>query len=108
MRAAGLAVIWTLGLFPLRSHAAPEYAEVLIKDVPHVRQKPDFCGEACAEMFFRKLGRAITQDQVFEASGLDPVLGRGCYTAELKAALGAPRRSDRPGVVPHRPGPIRR
>ena len=23
---------------------------VVIPDVPHVRQKPDFCGEACVEM----------------------------------------------------------
>jgi hypothetical protein len=66
---------------------AKPYESVLIKDVPHVRQKPDFCGEACAEMFFRKESRPISQDQVFDASGLDPVLGRGCWTAELNAAL---------------------
>jgi len=60
---------------------------VLIRDVPHVRQKPDFCGEACAEMVLRKLGKKITQDQVFNASGLDPLLGRGCYTPDLNRAL---------------------
>jgi hypothetical protein len=56
-----------------------EYAKVLIAGVPHVRQKPDFCGEACAEMWLAKLGRKWTQDQVFNASGLDPALARGCY-----------------------------
>ena len=29
---------------------AAAYKSVVIKDVPHVRQKPDFCGEACAAM----------------------------------------------------------
>jgi hypothetical protein len=60
---------------------------VLIPDVPHVRQKPDFCGEACAEMFMKKLGSKATQDDVFNASGLDPRLGRGCRSAELGTAL---------------------
>jgi len=60
---------------------------VLIEGVPHVVQKPDFCGEACAEMALRKLGKEITQDDVFNASGLDPLLGRGCYTADLVRAL---------------------
>ncbi len=60
---------------------------VLIRDVPHVKQKPDFCGEACAEMYLRKLGHAIDQDDVFEASGLDPLEGRGCHTKELSVAL---------------------
>lgn len=66
---------------------AEGYAAALIRDVPHVRQKPDFCGEACAEMVLRKLGAKIDQDQVFNASGLDPLLGRGCYTADLQRAL---------------------
>ena len=60
---------------------------ILIEGIPHVRQKPDFCGEACAEMYLRKLGQPITQDDVFNASGLDPTLGRGCYTADLQKAL---------------------
>ena len=46
--------------------------DVLIKGVPHVVQKPDFCGEACAEMFLRKLGKRMDQDYVFDQSGLDP------------------------------------
>ncbi len=66
---------------------ARAYAPALIPGVPHVRQKPDFCGEACVEMALHKLGRRTTQDQVFNASGLDPALGRGVYTAELRTAL---------------------
>jgi hypothetical protein len=63
--------------------------DVLIKGVPHVRQRPDFCGEACAEMYLGKLGRDLDQDDVFNQSGLDPAEGRGCRTAELAAALKA-------------------
>ena len=59
----------------------------LIEGVPHVRQKPDFCGEACAAMYLKKLGYQYDQDAVFDASGLDPLRGRGCYTAELNRAL---------------------
>ncbi|MCH8042187.1 MAG: C39 family peptidase [Planctomycetes bacterium] len=66
-----------------------EYESVLIKDVPHVRQKPDFCGEACVEMVLRKLGKTYDQDYVFDASGLDPLLGRGCYTRDLTKAARA-------------------
>lgn len=71
---------------------------VLLRDVPHIEQKPDFCGEACVAMWLAKLGQpARTQDQVFNASGLDPALGRGCHTRELKVAL------DRIGFSP---GPV--
>jgi hypothetical protein len=62
-------------------------SRVLIRGVPHVRQKPDFCGEACAAMILRKLGRPVDQDYVFDRSGLDPLQGRGCYTRELARAL---------------------
>jgi len=71
----------------VQSQQKPAYQDVLIKDVPHVKQRPDFCGEACAEMYLRKLGHAVDQDSVFEQSGLDPKLGRGCYTADLVRAL---------------------
>jgi len=64
-----------------------QYRSVLIKDVPHVRQKPDFCGEACAEMMLRKLGRQLDQDYVFDQSGLTPEQARGCYTKDLALAL---------------------
>ena len=72
-----------------RHVGTPAYKSVLIKNVPHVRQKPDFCGEACAEMYLGKLGHKTTQDDVFNASGLDPLEARGCYTKELAAALRA-------------------
>jgi hypothetical protein len=67
---------------------APAYRSVSIKDVPHVLQKPDFCGEACAEMVLARLGKKFTQDDVFNLSGIDPALGRGCHAAELAKALG--------------------
>src|SRR5207249_10667137 len=55
--------------------------------LPYVKQKPDFCGEACAEMALRSLGSAIDQDDAFVLSGVNPARGRGAYTKELKAAL---------------------
>ena len=54
---------------------ATAYRSVLIEGVPHVKQKPDFCGEACAEMYLTKLGKAMDQDYVFDQAGLDPLLG---------------------------------
>jgi hypothetical protein len=82
-----LLVLTCLALFASarRSHAA--YRDTLILGVPHVQQRDDFCGEACAEMVLRKLGKKGDQDDVFNLSGLDPVLGRGCYSADLKRAL---------------------
>ena len=38
-------------------------------------------------MHLRKLGHKVDQDFVFNQSGLDPALGRGCWTKELAAAL---------------------
>jgi hypothetical protein len=64
-----------------------KYADVRVEGVPHVRQKPDFCGEACVEMALAKIGRRLSQDQVFDLSGVDPSLGRGVVTTELKTAL---------------------
>ncbi len=66
---------------------AAKYKSVLIRDVPHVEQRSDFCGEACAEMVLRKLGKSLDQDFVFNQSGVSPLLGRGCHTNELKGAL---------------------
>jgi len=63
------------------------YTSVVIEGVPHVTQKPDFCGEACAEMVLKKLGKTMDQDYVFNRSGLDPAEGRGCATSELATAL---------------------
>src|SRR5262245_51404981 len=81
-----LSVVAVVLLAPRLAPAAP-LESVLIRDVPHVRQKPDFCGEACAEMYLRKLKIDVDQDYVFDQSQLDPALGRGCYTRELAAAL---------------------
>jgi hypothetical protein len=67
--------------------ATAEFASVKISGVPHVKQRPDFCGEACAEMFLRKQHVPLDQDGVFDQSGVDPVLGRGCTTPELARAL---------------------
>ncbi len=66
---------------------AASYAGVRIEGVPHVRQKPDFCGEACVEMAMRRLGRDLDQDSAFNLSGVDPALGRGVVTPELKGLL---------------------
>ncbi|MCH5372416.1 MAG: C39 family peptidase, partial [Planctomycetes bacterium] len=63
------------------------FTSVMIADVPHIRQKPDFCGEACAAMYLAKLGCAMDQDDVFDQAGLAAEQGRGCFTPELARAL---------------------
>jgi len=77
---------------PLEGGDAPEQltprgsvslTSVTLEGVPFVKQKPDFCGEACIEMAARRLGKRIDQDAVFAVTGLDPALGRGAYTKEL-------------------------
>jgi len=78
------------GLGPVcsgRLDEAPSYTDVRIEGVPHVRQKPDFCGEACTAMVLGKLGRPGDQDHVFNRSGLSPLRARGAWTKELKVAL---------------------
>ncbi len=70
---------------------------VTLTGVPFVKQKPDFCGEACIEMAARRLGKRIDQDAVFAQTGLDPALGRGAYTKEL--TLAAERLGFQPGNV---------
>jgi len=70
-----------------RPTKGPRYPSVLIEGVPCLRQKPDFCGEACAAMYLRRLGQDADQDYVFDRSGLDPSKARGCYTKELAEAL---------------------
>ncbi len=62
-------------------------ASVLIEEMPHVKQRPDFCGEACVEMAARRLGKTYDQNDVFAATELDPALGRGAYTPELVHAV---------------------
>lgn len=65
-----------------QSHGAPK-DDVVIAKVPHIKQKPDFCGEACVAMVLQKAGHKVTQDQVFNVSGVDPKLGRGVVSREL-------------------------
>ncbi len=59
---------------------------LLIKDIPFERQRPDYCGEACAVMWLKHLGLDWTQKDVFELTGVDPKLGRGCWSEELGPA----------------------
>src|SRR5215471_5134097 len=84
--------VW-LGVALLALSGATRPAErtpaLLIAGVPHIRQEPDFCGEACVAMYLRKLGYDVDQRAVFDRTGLDPRLGRGAYTAELKRAVEA-------------------
>jgi hypothetical protein len=65
------------------------WASVQLTAPPHVRQEPDFCGEACVEMAMRGLGYDLDQDAVFALTGVDPALGRGAWTPELAHALSA-------------------
>lgn len=73
-------------LLPLLLAAWPS---VQLEGFPHVQQKPDFCGEADVEMALRRLGRQVTQDDVFNVSGLDPLKGRGVHADELATAMRA-------------------
>ncbi|MCG8650134.1 MAG: C39 family peptidase, partial [Pirellulales bacterium] len=82
---AGCVALLTGDRDPGAASAAAESS--LIANVPHVHQKPDFCGEACVASWLQKLGIQADQDDVFNISGLDPAQGRGCYTKELARAL---------------------
>lgn len=77
----------------------PSLKTVVIDKIPHIRQKPDFCGEACLAMYLNAVGKRVDQDYVYDQSGLDPVEGRGCYTREL--ALAARRMGFQTGRVWH-------
>jgi hypothetical protein len=70
---------------------APGHAEdvhdIVIKDVPHIKQKEDFCGEACVAMMLKKGAHKLSQDQVFALSKVDPRLGRGMVSRELFTTL---------------------
>jgi hypothetical protein len=67
--------------------ARPELPSVLIERVPHVRQKPDFCGEAAVASWLGALGHPTSQDAVFDVSGMNPSRGMGVTTRELETAL---------------------
>jgi len=75
-----------LRLLAIALTTAPAAGSVRIEGVPHVRQLPDYCGEACVTMWARKLGRDLDQKEVFAAAG-KPKLKRGLYTPELRTAL---------------------
>jgi hypothetical protein len=79
--------------------AGRELESVLIRDVPHVRQKPDFCGEAVAASFAQALGARYDQDDVFDLSEMEPARGMGATTRELRTAL--ERMGFRTGAVWH-------
>jgi len=72
---------------PAAAGPAATFESVRIDGVPHVVQKPDFCGEACAEMWLRKLGHDIDQDQVFDRTGIDPLKARGAWAPDLEKSL---------------------
>lgn len=77
--------------------ARPGLPTVRIEGMPHVRQRPDFCGEACLEMAAKRLGSRLDQNDAFAFTWLDPGLGRGAYTAELADA--ATRMGFRTGEI---------
>lgn len=86
----GARVLRLTALLIVAALNAPSLAAepILIRNVPHISQKPDFCGEACVSMALTALGVKVDQDAVFDHSGLDPLAGRGCYTTELVRAVG--------------------
>ena len=73
-----LALLALLGAAPASFH---------LPNVPHVKQKPDFCGEACVEMTLKHFGLPGTQDDVFRWSKVPVELNRGAWTRELKVAV---------------------
>jgi hypothetical protein len=72
---------------PAAGEPRTKLASVVIDGVTHVKQKPDFCGEACVEMWARHEGLHYDQDDVFDETGVDPALGRGAYTPDLVRAI---------------------
>ncbi|MBW2734966.1 MAG: hypothetical protein JRH20_21495, partial [Deltaproteobacteria bacterium] len=71
------------------AHTHLPLASVRIAGIPHVHQKPDFCGEAVVAAALKHEGHHVTQDEVFALTGVDPALGRGAYTKGLKRAVEA-------------------
>ncbi|MHC4109783.1 MAG: C39 family peptidase, partial [Planctomycetota bacterium] len=81
----------------LQVQAKPADKTVLIEGVPHLLQKPDFCGETCIAMYLKKLSYKVTQDDVFNLSGVEPMLARGCVTKDMERVL--KRVGFKPGIV---------
>ncbi|MHC4097054.1 MAG: C39 family peptidase [Planctomycetota bacterium] len=100
-RCAGRMCLYVCGIVAfaafLQVQARPVDKTVLIKSVPHLRQKPDFCGEACIAMYLKKLGYKVTQDDVFNLSDVEPALARGCVTKDMERVL--KRVGFKPGIV---------
>ncbi len=68
--------IW-VGGFELA--AAEEFESVRLAGVSFLEKQPDFGGETCIAMFLWAQGHNVTGDEVLDASGVNPLLGRGCY-----------------------------
>jgi hypothetical protein len=96
--AVGCGVETSNGATPHPTHRKPNAAahgptvpvstgSPLIANVPHIRQEPDFCGEACLAMALAKAGKTYSQHDVFNLSGTDPIHGRGAVTREMKRAI---------------------
>lgn len=79
--------VWLVVMGLAVSVGAADLASVRIDAVPHVRQRPDFCGEACLEMAARWKRSPWTQDDAFNSAVVDPALGRGLHAAELRRAI---------------------
>lgn len=80
--------LWSIAFVGLSvSHTSGAGTTVCIPNVPHVRQKTDFCGEACVAMVLQSRGWNVDQDFVFNQAKLNPIQARGCHTNELKTAL---------------------
>ncbi len=90
-------LLLVIAFLPANKGYEEEAKVLLIKDVPFIVQKPDFCGEACIAAWLSHLGHTISQDQVFNLSGVDPNLGRGCITSDMKTVL--ERMGFNPGFV---------
>jgi hypothetical protein len=69
--------------------SAKARGSIRIEGIPHIEQKPDFCGEAVLTSALRHRGHQVDQDDVFAHTGVDPAAGRGAYTAELAKAARA-------------------
>lgn len=88
-------------LFLLWSCAAPledrAPLPAFVDGIPHVHQRPDFCGEACLAMALAARGLDVDQDEVFALTGVDPLAGRGAVARELVVAAQA---------LGYAPGPV--
>ncbi|MFT5301999.1 MAG: hypothetical protein ACI814_002812 [Mariniblastus sp.] len=59
---------------------------VHLQSIRHAKKRPDFGGETCIALYLQSLGHQVTGDDVFDASRVDPIHGRGCHASELNRA----------------------